>query len=79
LHGLPLAGLERKTSTRKMTPTTNLDYSDEDLVRYIAMVEEQKQLLAQDKTIFDAPDLWKRFETLRNRYNGNPPKQLLRC
>jgi hypothetical protein len=60
-----------------MTPTTHLLYSPEDLKLYQLMIWEQKQLLAQGKTIFDAPDLWKRFEDLRNRYNGNPPAQLM--
>ena len=61
-----------------MNITDHLDYSPVDLLRYLAMLEEQKQLLAQDKTLFDAPELWKRFEDLRNKYNGNKPKQLLR-
>jgi hypothetical protein len=69
--------LEPTQPASKMIPTEHLEYSPEDLLRYLAMLEEQRQLLAQDKTLFDAPELWCRFENLRNKYNGNPPIQLI--
>lgn len=57
-------------------PTKHLDYSPEDLAKY----QELKPLTkATSIEQFGSPkyqSTWKEFEALRNKYNGNPPKQL---
>ena len=52
------------------------DYSPEDLKRYNQLKERQKALLASGRTLFDDPQMWKDFESLRNKYGGMPPRQL---
>lgn len=62
---------------QKRDPTLHLDYTPEDLQKYQELKQKQIDLLNSGKTLFDDVPLWREFESLMNKYNGNPPKQLL--
>ena len=56
--------------------TEHLDYSPEDLAMYLELKDKVKPKTMADIT---SPEFMKNniaFEKLRNKYNGNPPKQL---
>lgn len=64
--------------------TEALDYAPEDLALYDRMSAEMKAMQRDGRLMNRATGdmsqeytrLWRRFEQLRNRYNGMPPRQL---
>jgi hypothetical protein len=58
-------------------PTLHLDYSPEDLSRYLELKPKTIPKTIEEANSPEFQKAWKEFEILRNKYNGNPPKQLL--
>ena len=75
-------------TTISRDPTAHFDYTPEDLAAYKAMKDEQQRMANNGEIMVgEKPnqqfnpkwqELQQQFEKLRNKYNGNPPKQLLK-
>jgi hypothetical protein len=62
-----------------MNPTTHFEYSFDDLAQYNFLRRILKQF--PDDLVNQSAYLvvWFALEAVRNKYGGNPPKQLLRA
>jgi hypothetical protein len=58
-------------------PTLHLDYSPEDLARYLELKPKTIPKTAEEFSSSAFQATWKEFEALKNKYNGNPPKQIV--
>jgi hypothetical protein len=58
-------------------PTLHLNYSPEDLAKYKELQPKTVPKTLDDMNNPDFQRNWQEFEALRNKYNGNPPKQIV--
>ena len=74
-----IAALQSSAEGGTMSATEHVDYSPQDLAKYIELKKRQAELLEVGVTCFhpEGREVWEEFEILRNKYNGNPPRQLL--
>lgn len=70
-------GLPNTKETIGRDPTLHLDYSPEDLAKYKELQPKTVPKTLDDMNNPDFQKNWQEFEALRNKYNGNPPKQIV--
>lgn len=58
--------------------TEHFDYSPDNLAKYQDLMKQFVGLTKTENGSAKQTQVWKDLEELRNRYNGNPPKQLLK-
>ena len=83
-QGVPISSSERGLKSedllaqpaRTLPPDVALDYSPEDLARYKELQPQSIPTSLEDYASPERQAKIREFEALRNKYNGNPPKQL---
>lgn len=73
---MSLKNLKEACLVAEREPTELMDYSPEDLALYKELAAKMQPDSAEQVDSPEFQKLWTDFEKLRNKYNGNPPKQL---